>query len=210
MVDEVEERLGELAHVVRRDARRHADGDALRPVREQVREVGREYHRLLALAVVGRAEIDGVLVDALEQELGDRRHARLGVAHRGRVIAVDVAEIALAVDEGIAGGELLGQAHERVIDRGVAVGVILAHHVAHDARAFLEALIGIEVELAHGVEQAPVHRLQAVAHVGERARHDGRERIGEIALAQGGGEGGRADFARGRGGGHRVSLIHQI
>ena len=29
-----------------------------------------------------------------------------------------------------------------------------------------------------------MHRLQPVAHIGQRARHDGGQRIGEIALGQ--------------------------
>ena len=36
----------------------------------------------------------------------------------------------------------------------------------------------------HGVDQPPVHRLQPVAHIRQRARHDGGQRVGEIALGQ--------------------------
>ena len=59
----------------------------------------------------------------------------LGVAHRRRVVAVDRAEVALPVDQRVAQREVLRHAHERVVDRGVAVRVVLAHHVADDARA---------------------------------------------------------------------------
>ncbi len=69
---------------------------------------------------------------AVEQVLGDARQAGLGVAHGGRVIAVDVAEVALAVDQRIAHGEILGETHERVVDRLVAVRMVLADHVADD------------------------------------------------------------------------------
>ena len=48
----------------------------------------------------------------------------------------------------------------------------------------LERRAGIEPQQAHGVQQAPVHRLQPVARVRQRAVHDGRQRIGEIALFQ--------------------------
>ena len=114
----------------------------------------------------------------------DRGQAALGVAHGGGVIAVDIAEIALAVDQRVALGEVLRQAHQRVVDRDVAVRVELADHVADHARALLEAAGGIEPELQHGVEDAPLHRLQPVAHVGQRARRDGRERVGQVALAE--------------------------
>ena len=65
------------------------------------------------------------------------RHAHFGVAHRRRRIAVDRAEIALAVDQQVAHRERLRHAHDRVVDRGIAVRVILADHVADHARALL-------------------------------------------------------------------------
>ncbi len=64
------------------------------------------------------------------------------------------------------------------------MGMILTHDVADDAGALLVALVGVEAQLAHGVQQSPMHRLQPVARIGERTRHDRRERIAEIALAQ--------------------------
>ena len=163
---------------------RHAHRDARRAVGEQVGEAGRQHHRLGAGAVVGRAEVDRLLVDAFEQRLRHLGQPALGVAHGGGVIAVDVAEVALAVDQRIAHGEVLGQPHQRVVDRLVAVRVVVAHHLADDLGALLVAAGGVELQLAHGVEDAPVHGLQAVAHVGQRAVHDGRQRVGEVALLQ--------------------------
>ena len=59
--------------IMRRNARRHADRDAAGAVREQVREARGQHDRLLLLAVIGLAEIDGVLVDAVEQRRRDGR-----------------------------------------------------------------------------------------------------------------------------------------
>ena len=178
-------RVAQLLRVVRGDAGRHADGDARGAVGQQVREVGGQDDRLGVLAVEGSAEIDGLLVDALQQGGGRVRQPRLGVAVGGGVIAVDVAEVALAVDQRIALGEVLGEAHERVVDGLVAVRMELADDVADHAGAFLVGAVGVELQLAHGVQDAPVHGLEAVAHVGQRAAHDGGERVGEIALLQG-------------------------
>ncbi len=183
-LDQVQQRIAELARIVRRDRTRHADGNAGRAVGQQVGEAAGQDDRLLGRAVVVGPEVDGVLVDAGQQRFGDLGEPRLGVAHGGRVIAVDIAEIALALDQRIAGGEFLGQAHQRVIDRLVAVRVILADHVADHAGALLEGAVGVEPQLAHGIEQAAMHRLQAVAHIGQRARHDGRQRIGQVTLAE--------------------------
>jgi hypothetical protein len=40
------------------------------------------------------------------------------------------------------------------------------------------------VELAHGVEDAPLHGLQPVADIGQRPLRDRRERVSEIPLLQ--------------------------
>ena len=183
-LDQVQQRIAQLAGIVRRDRAGHADGDAGGAVGQKVGEAAGQHDRLLGRAVVVGAEVDGVLVDAGQQRLGDLGEPRLGVAHGGGVIAVDVAEVALPFDQRIAGGEILGETHQRVVDRLVAVRVVLADHVADHARALLEGAVGVEPQLAHGVEQPAMHRLQAVAHVGQRARHDGAQRIGEVALAQ--------------------------
>ena len=194
-LDEVEEGVAQLTRVVGRDARRHADGDARGAVGQEVGEARRQDDGLLPLPVIGVAEIDRVIVEAIEQGLGDGRQAGLGVAHGGGVIAVDIAEVALSLDQRIAHGEVLGQAHHGVVDGDVAMGVVLADDLADDAGAFLEPGLGLEPQKAHGVEEAPVDRLQPVAHVGQGARDDGRERVGQIALSQRVGERRRADLA---------------
>ena len=103
-------RVDDLAEVVRRDVRRHPDRDAGAAVDEQVREPGRQDERLALRLVVVRAEVDGVGVELAQHLLGELREARLGVAHRGRRIVVDRAEVALAVDERIAQRERLRHA----------------------------------------------------------------------------------------------------
>ena len=176
--------VAQLGDVVRRDGGRHADRDAGRAVRQQVRERRRQHDRLFRLAVIVRAEVDRVLVDAVEQQARDLGHARFGVAVGGGVIAVDVAEIALPVDQRIARVEILREAHQRVVDRLVAVRMEIAHHVADDLGRLLERGAGIEAQQLHPVQDAAMHRLQPVARIGQRAVHDGGQRVGEIALLQ--------------------------
>ena len=176
--------VAQLGDIVRRDRGRHADRDALRAVRQQVGERRRQHHRLFRLAVIVRPEVDRVLVDPFEQKARDLGHARFGVAIGGRVIAVDIAEIALPVDQRIARGEVLREPHQRVVDRLVAMRMEIAHHVADDLGGLLERRAGIEPQQLHPVQDAAVHRLQPVARIGQRPVHDGGERIGEIALLQ--------------------------
>ena len=182
MGDQIERGVAKLGDVVGRDRGRHADRDPLRAVGEQVRDGRGHDDRLFRVARIIVAPVDRILVDALHQEARDVGHARFGVAVGGRVIPVDVAEIALPLDQRIAGGEILGEPHQRLVDRLVAVGMERAHHVADDFRAFLERRAGIEPEDVHAVQDAAMHRLQAIARVRQRPAHDGRERIGEIPL----------------------------
>ena len=61
------------------------------------------------------------------------------------------------------------------------MGVELTEHVADDTGALTVRLVRIEVQfVAHIEEDAPVHGLQAVAHVGKRAGDDDRHRIVDI------------------------------
>ena len=182
VVDEMQRRIAQFGGIVRRDRGRHADCDARRTIGEQVRKSAGQNDRLLVFLVVGRAEIDRVFGDAFEQRRRNLGHARFGVAHRRGVIAVDVAKVPLPVHQRIANGEFLGQTHQRVVDRLVAMRMELAHHLADDPRAFCEALVGIEAQQPHGVHDAAVNGLQPVAHIRQGTVHDGRKRIGKIAL----------------------------
>ena len=182
MLDQVECCVAEFMGVVGRDGRRHADRDAGGAVGKKVREGRRQDDGFLVLLVVGRAKVDGILVDPLEEESCHLGHARLGVPIGGRTVAVDIAEVALPVDDGIALREILREAHQCVIDRLVAMRVELTDDVADDAGAFLESRVGTDAHFAHCMDDATMHRLQAVPDVRKRAMHDRRQCIGEIAL----------------------------
>ena len=172
-----------LAQVVRRDVRRHADRDAGGAVDEQVREARRQDERLLARLVVVRHEVDGVRVDVAQHLRREARQARFGVAHCRRRVVVDRAEVALRVHQRVAHGEVLAQPHQRVVDRRVAVGVVVPHHAADDVRALAVRPVRLQAGLVHRVQHAPVHRLEAVAHVRERAADDHAHGVIEIGGA---------------------------
>ena len=182
LLDQVERGVAQFGGIVRRNRCRHADRDALRSVGQQIREGRRQNHRLLRNAVVVRPEIDSVFVDAVEEQAGDLGQARLGVTVGRGIIAVDIAKISLAVDQRIARGKILCEPHQRIVDCLVAVRMEIAHHVADDLCGLLERRAGVETQQPHAVKNAPVHRLEPVARVRQRAVHDGRQGIGEIAL----------------------------
>ena len=180
VVDVGDHRVDRLAQVVRRDVRGHADRDPGRAVDQQVREARRQHERLLARLVVVGPEVDGVRVDVAEHLGGQAREARLGVPHRRGRVVVDRAEVALRLDERVAHREVLAEAHQRVVDGGVAVRVELAHDVAHHARRLAERPVRLQAGLVHREQHAPVHRLEAVADVRQRPPHDHAHGVIEV------------------------------
>jgi hypothetical protein len=140
VVDQRQAGRDQLPEVVRRDVRRHAHRDADRAVEQQVRHLGRQDRRLELLLVVVRRPVDGVLLQVGQQLAGQLVHAHLGVTHRRRVVAVDAAEVALTVDQRVAHREVLREPDQRVVDRLVAVRVVLADDVADHARRLLVRL----------------------------------------------------------------------
>ena len=159
VADQVLERLAQLAHIVRRDRGRHAHGNPRRPVGQQVGEGGGQDLGFVFAPVIGRLEVDGVLVQPFHHGQCDRRQTCFGVARRGGIVAVDVPKIPLPVHHGITHREVLREPHHRVVDRRVPVRVKIPHGVAGNLRAF--AMLGVrrKVQVAHGKQNAPVHRL---------------------------------------------------
>ncbi len=180
MVDQEGNAVADFAQVVWRNVGGHADGDAGRAVDEQVRQPRGHDARLLGAPIIVGLEIDRLAVDVGQQLCRDGRHLGLSVAHRRRWIVVEAAEVALPKRQRIAHVPPLRQADEGVVDRGVAVGMIFLEDLTDDARALLERAIGLQAHLVHRVEYAPVDRLEAVTHVGQRAADDNAHRIVQV------------------------------
>ena len=140
----------------------------------------RQYDWFLARAVVVGPERDGVLIDLGQHFVADAREPALGVAHGRGVVAVERSEVARAVDERIAQRKRLRHADECFVERRVTVRMVVAHHVADDLRALAVLGVGRQVLLPHRVEDAALHRLEPVAHVGQRARGDDRQRVVQV------------------------------
>ena len=173
--------IDHFAEVMRRHIGRHADRDPARAVDQQVGEARRQHRRLLPAAVVVVGEIDRILVEIVQQAVRHPRQPRFGVAHRGRRIGVHRAEIALAIDQRHPHRPRLRHACERVVNRAVAVRVVVTHHVADDLGALAIGSPGDKAAFLAGEQDSAVDRLQAVAHIGQRAADDHAHGIVEIA-----------------------------
>ena len=197
IVDEGNAGVDHLAEIVRRDIGRHADGNAAGAVDQKVWKARRQDHRLALVAVVVGLEIDRVLCRCLRAATCRMGKAAFGIPHGRWRIAVDRAVVALPVDQRQAHGEILRHAHQRVVDRLVAVRVILTHHVADDAGGLHVFLVRRMAVLVHRKEDAPMHRLETVTRVGQRARHDHAHGVIEVAALHLLGDGNGANV-RGR------------
>ncbi len=180
VLDVVVDAVAQLPEVVGRDVRRHAHGDARRAVEQKIRQLGGQDGRLARGLVVVRDHIHRVLLDILEHFLRGLAHAHLGVTHGRRAVAVDGAEVAVAVHERHAEREILRHAHDRVVDGGVAVRVVLAHDFADDAGGLHVLGAARHVQPVHAVKRTAVHGLQSVPHVGQCAPHDDTHRIVDV------------------------------
>ncbi len=173
LVDERNGRLGHFAQVVRRNVRRHANGDPGGAVQQNVWQASRQHFRLLHRAVKVRHPINRPLPQLTQQQLGVFGEARLGVTHRREGFwIVRRAPVPLAVNQRIAVGERLGHQHHGFIAGAVAVGMVFTQHVAHGTGGFFKLRAGVEAQFRHGVHDTPLHRLQAVADKRQRTIHD--------------------------------------
>ena len=111
--------------------------------------------------------------------VGDRAEPRLGVAVGGGRVAVDRAEVALAVHQQVTERPVLGHARHGLVDGRVAVRVVVLDHLADDAGALHVGAVREQPLVVHRVEDAAMNGLETVAHVGERAAHDHRHRVVE-------------------------------
>ena len=114
----------------------------------------------------------GVAVDVREHLHGDAGDACLGVAHGRRRVVIYAAEVALSVNEWVAEGEVLCEAHHGVVDGGVAVGVVFTEDFTNDTCALPVGGAGAHPHLFHGIQDAAVDGLEAVPDIREGAGDD--------------------------------------
>ena len=181
VVHEGAARREHFTEIVRRDVGRHADRDPAGAVDEEVGEAGGEDLGLALGRVVIGLEIDGVLVNVAEEEIGDLAKARFGVPHGRRRIRVHRAEVTLTIDQRDSHRPALRHSRKGVVNRLVAVRVILTHDVTDDAARLAIRPAGDIARLLAGVEDSAVDRLQAVANVGQRPADDHAHRVIEVA-----------------------------
>ncbi len=183
VVEDVHQRIHDFTQVVWRNTGRHPYRDARRPVDEQVGQARGQHGWLLQAAVEVIYPIDGVFFEVIEHLHRNGREARLGVTHRGRRVAIDGAEVALPIDQHVAHGKILRQACHRLVDGGVAVGVVFTEDFTDDAGGFLVRGARAHAHVVHRVQDAALYGLEAVARVGQCPGHDHAHRVIDVCRA---------------------------
>ncbi len=162
-VDQPDQCRYQLVEVVRRHIGGHAHGDAGGAVEQQVRQPCRHPGRLFQGAVEVRVPVGGAMAELAQQHFGQGGELGFGVAHgRKRLRVIGRAEVALAVDQRVTVGKRLGHQHQRFVTGAVTVRVVFTDHITDGTRRLLVLGRGAQAELAHRIDDAALHRFQAV------------------------------------------------
>ena len=172
MLNVIIDAVAKFSEIMRRNVGRHTDGDTGRTVQKKVREFGGKYSRLFERFIEVGSHVNRIFLQVAEKFLGNLLHSHLGVTHCGRAVAVDGAEVTVAVDERNSERERLSHADDRFVNRAVAVGVVLADDVADDTGGLQVLRVPRVAELVHRVETAAVNRLKTVSDVGQSTPDD--------------------------------------
>ena len=169
---QADHRVGHLGQVVGGDIGGHSHRDAGRTIYQQIGNPGRQAGGLeLALIVVGD-KVHRVHFDVGQHLPGNAGQPGFGVAHgRGR-ISVHRSEVALAVHQRVAHGEVLRHAHLGVIDGVIAMRVKVAHDLPDDLGALAIGLVGRQPHLPHAVQDPAMDRLESIPNVGKGTPDD--------------------------------------
>ena len=134
-LDEGHARIGHFTQVVAWNFCGHTHRDTACAVEQGKWQTGGQLLGLFGGAVVVGLEVDRAFVNLVQQQRSDFGQAGFGVSHGRSAIAITRAEVALAVDQGIALRKVLRHAHEGFVGGTVTVRVIAAQHVTDHAGA---------------------------------------------------------------------------
>ena len=152
--------VAQFVEVVGKNLRGKTHGDAFHALRQQEGELDGQGDGFAVSSVVGLLPLGGLGIK--DDVQGELRQARFNVSGGRRIVSrQDVAPVSLAVDEEV----FLPQLHQGILDGGVPVRMKL-HRLAHDVGHLVVSSV---LHPPHRVEDAPLHGLQAVHHVGHGA-----------------------------------------
>ena len=201
-----------LGRIMRRDVGGHAHGNTVGTIHQQIWIFSRQHQRFKLRFIVVRTEFDSFLVDVAQQAFGSARQSGFGISHRGRRIAINRPEISLPVNQRQSHREMLSHPDHGLINRAVAMRVIITHHVTDDTGRFTGRFRPVVIAFHHRIEDAAMHRLQPVTHIRQRPRNNHAHRVIEIGFPHflGNRDGGAGRLGRGWNGVSQDSLFMRL
>ena len=109
-------------------------------------------------------------------------HARFRVTVSRSRVAIDRTKVALAIDQHVAQRKILRHTHHRVIDRRIAVRVIITQRMTNDFGRLLILRRRGQIEIAHRLQNTTMHRFQTIANVRQRAIYQHAHGVGQVAF----------------------------
>ena len=148
----------DLPQVMGRRTGSHAHGDALGTVHQEIGNFYRQHCGLFLGLVKVRHEVHHILVQIRKKcLLGDLLKPCLRITHGGGAVPLNIAEVAVAVDERHPLFEILAHDHQGVVDGTVPVRMIFTHGITDDTGALAVRLVIPYAQLMHVVESSALH-----------------------------------------------------
>ena len=161
--------------------------------------------------IIVRHKIHRPRIDFIEQQSGVGRQTGLGVAHRCGAVAISGAKVTLTIDQRISQGESLGQSHEGVIGRLIAMWMKAAQDIAHDAGTLDRSGGRAQAHRIHRIQNPALNRLQTITNVRQRTALDYGNGVIEVSPLRVTRQGDRLIIARrNRGFCSRQQVIHTL
>ncbi len=182
-VHQVGHRVRDLTQIVGRNVGRHPHCDAADTVHQKVGQPRRQHEWFLERAIKVVAHIDSIFVQVGEHLVTHSAQPRLGISHGSRTVAIYRPKVALTVHERIAHREILRHTHHGFIYGRVAVRMVLAEYLSHDTGALARGPVVMQPHVIHRIQNATLHGLEAIAHIGQGARRNHTHGIAEVGRA---------------------------
>ncbi len=167
-----------------RDVGGHADGDARRPVDDEIGDLGRQDGWLGHRFIVVGDEWNGLFFDVIQHPVGQTFHADFRVTHGRRGIAIDRPEVSLTIHQRISQGKILRHADNRIIYGRIAMRMVFTDDITDDAGGFFIRFVPVVSQLVHGKENPAMYRLEAVPNIRKGSADDDAHGIIEIGFFQ--------------------------
>ena len=126
---------------MRGDVGCHTDGNAGGTIHQQIgKAAGKDAGFFPGFVEIG-IPIDRVFLNIPQHFIGNPGKAGFSIPIRCRGISVHGTKITVSVYQHIPHGEVLGQAHQRIVNRLISMGMVAAQHVADACSGFPEGTV---------------------------------------------------------------------